>query len=233
MNKFDKAQADAGSSPRVRGTRHREPDGQRPIRGSSPRVRGTRAPSNGWPSGSTVHPRVCGELAESAVGFYLDNGSSPRVRGTRQSDSVYLSLYRFIPACAGNSRQKFTSAWTLPVHPRVCGELGGLDAQAYPPIGSSPRVRGTRVRGALGRGERRFIPACAGNSRPCAAPISPKTVHPRVCGELLSASSRASALSGSSPRVRGTPSHQPRPHGHRRFIPACAGNSATCPARAA
>ena len=50
-------------------------------------------------------------------------------------------------------------------------------------------------------------------------------VHPRVCGERPGGASDLLALTGSSPRVRGTPS-LPRLHPpSRRFIPACAGNA--------
>ncbi len=50
------------------------------------------------------------------------------------------------------------------VHPRVCGEhicLAGLLALC---TGSSPRVRGTRLRQGIEFTVRRFIPACAGNT---------------------------------------------------------------------
>ena len=50
-------------------------------------------------------------------------------------------------------------------------------------------------------------------------------VHPRVCGEQLRTSSSHSANNGSSPRVRGTDRDPAGDRGHRRFIPACAGNS--------
>ena len=76
-----------------------------------------------------------------------------------------------------------------------------LDLGEHPPrrieedrLTSSPPVRGTHA--PLIAAELRFIPACAGNTRPRRnhAPYAP--VHPRLCGE------------------------------HRDFIPACAGNTA-------
>ncbi len=91
--------------------------------------------------------------------------------------------------------------------------------------GSSPRVRGTRAIASAGAVRRRFIPACAGNARQCCAAQTTRPVHPRVCGERIFFSAGLDALSGSSPRVRGTP---PRYHGGGiagRFIPACAGNA--------
>ncbi len=91
--------------------------------------------------------------------------------------------------------------------------------------GSSPRVRGTPLTEATDQLPRRFIPACAGNA-PAVVRFSRGTpVHPRVCGERSERKDQRLAISGSSPRVRGT--HLPR-IGWRlcmRFIPACAGNA--------
>ena len=78
---------------------------------------------------------------------------------------------------------------------------------------------------AHGPGLRRFIPACAGNSRPRGPQRRPPTVHPRVCGELLDAHPQIVGADGSSPRVRGTRLALGDQHGGARFIPACAGNS--------
>ncbi len=94
----------------------------------------------------------------------------------------------------------------------------------------------------------RFIPACAGNTRPsttapCRSPgSSPRVrgtravlrgagsrnpVHPRVCGEhVCCALLIAGAVAGSSPRVRGTLGPRVAHRRPGRFIPACAGNTA-------
>ena len=112
--------------------------------------------------------------------------------------------------------------------------------------GSSPRVRGTPTTRQAPSTKRRFIPACAGNSKSTRKAAKPRSVHPRVCGELCRAPLGLRMPAGSSPRVRGTRSRQGRPrrsttvhprvcgelaeHLRRagsscRFIPACAGNS--------
>ena len=213
-----------GSSPRVRGTqdpRDRLQDGfrfipacagnSRPNRrhrpqtpGSSPRVRGTRtskklATPAAWfipacagnsnlararRAPATVHPRVCGELLP-----------------LRQHLPEQL---RFIPACAGNSPNTNPATTSPTVHPRVCGELRVRGGAGVGEGGSSPRVRGTRRERAQKRQDRRFIPACAGNSAWLALCAGLWTVHPRVCGELHLALALVVAETGSSPRVRGT-----------------------------
>ena len=91
---------------------------------------------------------------------------------------------RFIPACAGNSHAR---------HHRREHQRG-----------SSPRVRGTHTRKAQAKLDGRFIPACAGNSTNCASMAGMKSVHPRVCGELVHAHHHHRQTAGSSPRVRGT-----------------------------
>ena len=193
-----------GSSPRVRGTHDPRAEWQRRER-FIPACAGNSAFRTRWRCRRTVHPRVCGELEVSHRFRVQFHGSSPRVRGTR-------------PA-------RRATAWTPAVHPRVCGELEGVTGRALALGGSSPRVRGTRARDRRGAGRRRFIPACAGNSRPptCRRPSPP--VHPRVCGELPGTITSARLDPGSSPRVRGTPGHRCSPTRRGRFIPACAGNS--------
>ena len=71
--------------------------------GSSPRVRGTASPWQNFNSRVSVHPRVCGEQDCEPVLGDDDSGSSPRVRGTGIDENPPAPLFRFIPACAGNS----------------------------------------------------------------------------------------------------------------------------------
>ena len=237
------ATADAGSSPRVRGTRRaaRRPQAAPPVH---PRVCGELLghvgerrllhrfiPACAGNSGvdrrnvpvPPVHPRVCGELYEGEVEDIAAFGSSPRVRGTRPSPARPPTTSRFIPACAGNSGQRGAPARRSAVHPRVCGELEPAKWAQGGQAGSSPRVRGTRAALRPRRGRHRFIPACAGNSFCERTRGKSASVHPRVCGELELFASRFRALLGSSPRVRGT--QRQRQRLLLRFIPACAGNS--------
>ena len=132
------------------------------------------------------------------------NGSSPRVRGTLIASATTLSRQRFIPACAGNTVSIGSSASPIAVHPRVCGEHSPFQLVRVTVIGSSPRVRGTRLWGDGWAGKRWFIPACAGNTVPRPLPPPVPTLHPRVCGEHRLAVAFGGKRAGSSPRVRGT-----------------------------
>ncbi len=152
-----------GSSPRVRGTGR---GGQTAV----PRLRfipacaGNRWRTTRTASRCTVHPRVCGEQKRTAAANWNKPGSSPRVRGTARSPRPSRPSGRFIPACAGNSPLKATPLTVPSVHPRVCGEQRPAPPRAPPPTGSSPRVRGTAIQTVGICRQRRFIPACAGNS---------------------------------------------------------------------
>ena len=156
-------------------------------------------------AGSTVHPRVCGELGVSDHDGGAPSGSSPRVRGTPSRHRAARPIGRFIPACAGNSQPRRAESDRRPVHPRVCGELGLTTRPYRRALGSSPRVRGT---------------PCAESRR-----RRGRVVHPRVCGELVAPGAYEVSSFGSSPRVRGTPLEHGLPQHLGRFIPACAGNS--------
>ena len=192
-----------GSSPRVRGTVQQIADP--PARDRFiPACAGNRVTSYNYDLPAPVHPRVCGEQRVRSAQPEPVRGSSPRVRGT----GCYIALAnvpsRFIPACAGNRMSVLLNSLIRPVHPRVCGEQSRSSNACYACRGSSPRVRGTGVRYASITNEIRFIPACAGNSLGYGRNARNRSVHPRVCGEQELGSLMSSALSGSSPRVRGT-----------------------------
>ena len=131
-----------------------------------------------------VHPRLRGELINRYKQQVRFNGSSPLTRGTRGRAQKRIAQCRFIPAYAGNS-----CCWGRTYNNRY---------------GSSPLTRGTPKFNALSSDARRFIPAYAGNS--CFHLHLPRysTVHPRLRGELFSASSSVRPFAGSSPLTRGT-----------------------------
>ena len=71
----------------------------------------------------------------------------------------------------------------------------------------------------------RIIPAHAGqtSSIPRLRPM--RSDHPHACGANKGAFAQTLSADGSSPRMRGKPEHRHPGHGHRRIIPAHAGQT--------
>ena len=160
-------------------------------------------PSVREPSAFEPLQRLRGHLSLPSLSF----GSSPRVRGTHNLRRHTHRVERFIPARAGNASTSSRCSLVMAVHPRACGERASRIVGGNTINGSSPRVRGTRSLLDRACDVCRFIPARAGNARP-KTPFRPVTaVHPRACGERISASKNLFSTAGSSPRVRGTREH--------------------------
>ncbi len=174
-----------GSSPRMRGTGRSSSMRYRPDR-FIPAHAGNSASEYDREPMPPVHPRACGEQGRRQAFGNPKCGSSPRMRGTGAVGKFGRDIDRFIPAHAGNS-----CAWPAwrsakSVHPRACGEQSGARWIALAKAGSSPRMRGTGMKGPQHERRQRFIPAHAGNSqcriwRPALRPV-----HPRACGEQSS-----------------------------------------------
>ena len=96
-------------------------------------------------------------------------------------------------------------------------------------VGSSPPVRGTLAAYSPKSAISRFIPACAGNTSCNVFSSARFSVHPRLCGEHFCAICANTLFPGSSPPVRGTLPTSRRRRLNLRFIPACAGNTASTP----
>ena len=194
--------------------------------GSSPRGRGTRRRCGFARGERRFIPARAGNARTSRSGSPRPNGSSPRGRGTRAPRPPPQPRPRFIPARAGNAEKSAGYAAASAVHPRAGGERLEAAHEARYPIGSSPRGRGTRRSRDVRDGERRFIPARAGNARPAGPPDRPRPVHPRAGGERENGPENLVFRAGSSPRGRGTHRARAMGHVHLRFIPARAGNAA-------
>ena len=214
----------SGSSPRLRGTRKRaspiEPGGR-----FIPAPAGNTPPSGRSACGWAVHPRACGEHLKRKTIETPEAGSSPRLRGTRPHQVPGRHRRRFIPAPAGNTSCAGWNTGISTVHPRACGEHTSTNSAGGLSIGSSPRLRGTHVRRNGCLGQRRFIPAPAGNTCEIIARRGDFSVHPRACGEHLRNNRAPGRFFGSSPRLRGTLGFARRDEGFKRFIPAPAGNT--------
>ena len=171
------------------------------------------------------HPRACGELRMVGSTDEVATGSSPRMRGTLVVVDRDVSSYRIIPAHAGNSYDVGRSVGLLTDHPRACGELFQCFGVSELISGSSPRMRGTLTTNPYPRYACRIIPAHAGNSGSNVHNNWMNSDHPRACGELISTPTAVRPISGSSPRMRGTPEQPEEPPKCTRIIPAHAGNS--------
>ena len=213
-----------GSSPRVRGKRFRRVE-PHPGLGLIPACAGkTRWTCTPKPV-SAAHPRVCGENLEDAERIVHEAGSSPRVRGKPVHGGHPHTVTRLIPACAGKTFPDPAKTSIPAAHPRVCGENPFPSRRAPHVAGSSPRVRGKHAVRDYKYKTVRLIPACAGKTPEATMLKRSQQAHPRVCGENMTISLRASIHRGSSPRVRGKPSQRPRASAPGRLIPACAGKT--------
>ena len=177
------------------------------------------------PNADAVHPRARGEHVRVATQASVFSGSSPRTRGTRSLRVPAGTMYRFIPAHAGNTLPWPCALISNSVHPRARGEHFFFLALFLLAVGSSPRTRGTLLQHPPKISDRRFIPAHAGNTAGWAGCRSVEAVHPRARGEHLRPERRPYPLGGSSPRTRGTLRFRLCHCLYIRFIPAHAGNT--------
>ncbi|RYP99589.1 hypothetical protein PG22511B_1304 [Bifidobacterium pseudolongum subsp. globosum] len=154
---------DTGSSPRLRGTLPaiiavigRD--------GIIPALAGNTSSRVLLDAGRWDHPRACGEHCIKEAIKNGHEGSSPRLRGTHANTGDAVFVVGIIPALAGNTSRRATARLISRDHPRACGEHAFLIALARLPVGSSPRLRGTRRRARWLRAPRGIIPALAGNT---------------------------------------------------------------------
>ncbi len=109
-----------GLSPRVRGN-HSAPRSRAVAIRSIPACAGEPEHWHTRHCRPPVYPRVCGGTdtwRKWSTSYY---GLSPRVRGNLRSRYQRQSLYRSIPACAGEPTPAPFRFAALPVYPRVCG----------------------------------------------------------------------------------------------------------------
>ncbi len=154
---------ESGSSPRLRGT-HAARLRNAVVRRIIPALAGNTIPAGSRNSNRRDHPRACGEHSTPPMSATLSTGSSPRLRGTPAAVWFYPVRRGIIPALAGNTDGACAQCGMVRDHPRACGEHSKGKDKAKPVVGSSPRLRGTRRRHALGHRIAGIIPALAGNT---------------------------------------------------------------------
>ena len=151
------------------------------------------------------HPRACGAHSLLRSISDLTTGSSPRMRGSLSIMGVSTIPIGIIPAHAGLTSLRHALNLLRRDHPRACGAHchGGDEGNAKQ--GSSPRMRGSQMMMGAGGVKRGIIPAHAGLTSLSSSARSASGDHPRACGAHRSGAKTSSSLSGSSPRMRGSP----------------------------
>ena len=111
------------------------------------------------------------------------------------------------------------------VHPHACGEHGFWPAPTAWSTGSSPRLWGTPNGEPVPCRVYRFIPTPVGNTDARSAADYSQAVHPHACGEHICSNNIRCFISGSSPRLWGTPVERFFGSLSERFIPTPVGNT--------
>ena len=158
-----------------------------------------------------------------------DAGLSPRLRGNQDIPGKARPYQRSIPAPAGESAHGPGCGGDVSVYPRACGgtiptATGGLYA-----MGLSPRLRGNPQFRLNQPGQRRSIPAPAGESAHgpgCGGDVS---VYPRACGGTIPTATGGLYAMGSIPAPAGNPQFASISRASGGLSPRLRGNLAPCP----
>ena len=172
--------------------------------GSSPRMRGSPLHILLKPVSVWDHPRACGAHVRFSSLSKSSSGSSPRMRGSLCQQYFRHFCIGIIPAHAGLTQEGRQDHPECGDHPRACGAPNPVQPLFQLISGSSPRMRGSRRRVGYPDWGRGIIPAHAGLTyRPSISSAS-RWDHPRACGAHKLRTLSASAVGGSSPRMRGS-----------------------------
>ena len=225
-----KSAAGAGLSPLTRGTLLKEHLGAFNNR-FIPAHAGNTGPRRNDAARLPVYPRSRGEHCSSIKKLLASCGLSPLTRGTLHCNKAHSDQCRFIPAHAGNTSAFFCASASSAVYPRSRGEHHFQPHHSNSTRGLSPLTRGTLMIPQIFGMRGRFIPAHAGNTNMISGFLCGSPVYPRSRGEHAGFSVDGTTFKGLSPLTRGTLIKTLRLFGHRRFIPAHAGNTSASPAR--
>ena len=139
---------------------------------------------------------------------------------------------RLIPAHAGKTTRRQSTARPSPAHPRSRGENIHRSRRIVQAGGSSPLTRGKRHAACPRRTEQRLIPAHAGKTAASSSARCPRSAHPRSRGENQGPASGVDHDSGSSPLTRGKRLRTTQQRCRFRLIPAHAGKTTRRPSTA-
>ena len=216
--------ARSGLSPRGRGKPLRPQCHPRRLR-SIPAWAGETAPRTALAPLMSVYPRVGGGNWSWPTASRINRGLSPRGRGKLWGVASMCSLFRSIPAWAGET------AWTcghlcfVKVYPRVGGGNWRSSALIVSHRGLSPRGRGKPIAHVKRLNMSRSIPAWAGETTTTDTYAGLYPVYPRVGGGNVLETPVSVPPVGLSPRGRGKLPGWQTPHGTLRSIPAWAGET--------
>ena len=178
-----------------------------------------------------VQPRMRGEHSLPCAPVTPTFGSAPHARGTPGSLCNRVPDGRFSPACAGNTRDFRSHGHRPTVQPRMRGEHFVIVLPSLLICGSAPHARGTLRCQHPGVTQRRFSPACAGNTGKRSPRSRRRSVQPRMRGEHTPSAPPENSENGSAPHARGTRSAwrfrsapapvQPRMRGEHASSMAC------------
>ena len=132
---------------------------------------------------------------------------------------------RLTPANAGTTPGCGSSHRYGRAHPRECGDDKNTGHTMAVGSGSPPRMRGRRVRGAVGIPEQRLTPANAGTTWGGVGSGRATPAHPRECGDDTARASKTMLPPGSPPRMRGRRGFVVRGHIGLGLTPANAGTT--------
>ena len=94
------------------------------------------------PSGTSDHPRRCGENTPRGDAAFARAGSPPQVRGKHPASLPSSLQTRITPAGAGKTNVCNNTRRRAQDHPRRCGENRQVLILRTDDIGSPPQVRG-------------------------------------------------------------------------------------------
>ena len=217
-------EARPGSSPHTRGALEvfdlaRQHTGIIPAYAGSTRATCSRATPR------RDHPRIRGEHEHGTILYTFLTGSSPHTRGAPEELGFNLGVAGIIPAYAGSTSYRPSSAGCRRDHPRIRGKHVDFDGVLCRDEGSSPHTRGALIAVKNKSVFKGIIPAYAGSTWRPPRPTAPGRDHPRIRGEHWAVFNLLAAVLGSSPHTRGAPRTRRRLAIHPGIIPAYAGST--------
>ena len=153
--------SETGSSPRMRGS-HPAKAVLNLLPGIIPAHAGLTKCPRSWICTCGDHPRACGAHLHLSYDEYSQRGSSPRMRGSQSLILCHSEHHRIIPAHAGLTMTHLSPNFVSRDHPRACGAHSNSMLTLRVGVGSSPRMRGSRIENIVNQVMVGIIPAHAG-----------------------------------------------------------------------